>query len=222
MKKIILGIMAILVVVMLVAVAIVVIAGDGIWSSPWEDDDDDDVPDPGSIGGEWGQEIIIGYVDGTSESLKSVVDNPLRALSVNVDGQEVEYFKYLLSAKASGQGYSVVNVDFSDYIIKWELKSGEQVLNIKLSDFTAYPVIPIYVDSEWHFLVSLTYAPIALVPDGTPSGSYTLVLTPSGTLSYEKDGTWIDADLPDIISFEVEVVSDGWLEVSFSSGYSVS
>lgn len=225
MKKIIGGIIAILVVVMLVAVAIVVIANrDGTWTTPWEDDDNNDIPDPGSIGGEWGQEIIIGYADGNSESLKTVVDNPLRALSVNVGGQEVEYIQYLLKGKATGEGYTYVNVDISDYVVTWELKDGSTVVNT----WTSYgsqqptPIRPLAVDGAWHTMFSVTNVVENIVPSSLAPGFYTLYLVPSGSLSYEKDETWITADLPDTISFEVEVVSGGWLEVSFSSGYSVS
>jgi len=224
MKGKILGIVAILVIVMLAFVTIVVIAGDGIWSTPWEDDDDDDIPDSGSIGGEWGQEIVIEYADGTSESLKSSMDSLQTKLSINIGGKEVSMIKYNLKAKATGVGYNLVDVDLQNYVASWNLNDGNTVVNTVTTTASNYPptIRTIEVDGSWHTVFGVTRDATTIAPSDLAAGTYTLSLVPSGSLSYEKDGAWIDADLPDTISFEVTIVEDGWLEVSFSSGYSTS
>src|SRR4030042_4062664 len=59
--------------------------------------------------GTWGQEIIIGYEDGSTQSLKMMLDEP--TLSVWVGDKQISSLQYKLSATATGTGYSSVGVN---------------------------------------------------------------------------------------------------------------
>ena len=209
MKKVIGGIIAILVVVMLVFVAVVVLAGDGIWPTPWEED---------NISGAWGQEIIIEYADGTNESLKLGCDK----LSIWSGSKEIRGLYYILNAKAEGIGYNSILYDITGFTFTYEASSGS-LKNIEQIPCSGYTLAARPVDGEWHQILRHYSSASDIIPTDFSAGDYTVVISSSGNIKYSADGEAqvTVSDLPDTINFTLTVKQDKSISVSFSSGYEV-
>ena len=218
MKKIALGIGALVVIIMLVVVAFTSMGGSDKWID--EFDDEDDLPDPLNVGN-WGQEIIIEYEDGTIQSLKSILENQM--LSIWVGGKIVVGMTYKLSAKASGGTKSNVKIDIGDYIYYhklYQLGSNVWERKVVVSNIVSDAVVKIQVDDEWHEVFSV-FAPAEDLYDSSLSGQFNYVFEPSGNLRYQvDDGSWKEADLPDNVGFIAEIKKDGnGIKVTFRQGH---
>ena len=218
MKKIAIGIVAILVIVMLVLATIVVMAGDGIWPTPWDPDPDPD-PDPNEVSGSWGQEVLVEYADGTNESLKIASDS---VLSIWSSDKEIRGIHYVLNAKAEGSGYSSILYDIAEFTFMYEATDGINT-NTKMVPCDGYTLSSRPVDGEWHQLIHHYTSADDIIPDTFPSGDYTVTISSSGALKYSADGESqvTVTNLPDTISFTLSVEEDSSISVSFSSGYEV-
>lgn len=103
-------IIGIVVIVMLVVVSVFVVTGnnDGVWDTPWETDDDD-----GSMAGIWGEEIIIEYEDGSTQSLKMLEENlfSINPFSVKYDGKKITSARYNVYATATGEEFTGCEIE---------------------------------------------------------------------------------------------------------------
>jgi len=211
MKGKIIGIIAIFVIVTLVF-AVVVLAKSEFWETPWEPD-----PEPDEITGSWGQEILLEYADGTTESLKIVCDKPL---SIWSGDKEISSIHYILSAKADGFGYEGIVYDLTDFTVTYEAAGASQK-NIVQFSCGGHSLGSIPVDGQWHELITHHTRADELIPDTFLPGSYTVTVIPSGNIKYSVDGEpqVTATNLPDIITFTLLVKQDNSLSVSFRSGY---
>lgn len=206
------GIGSIIIVVMLVIVAIVVTAGDGIWPTPWEE---------GDISGSWGQEIIIEYADGTTGSLKLACDAPL---SIWSGDREIRGIYYILKAKAEGIGYSNIAYDITGFGYTYEATYGSNTNTWSVSCI-GYSLADRPVDGQWHQLIRHYTSADDIIPNTFPPGEYTITVSSVGYICFSADGEpqvcLLSTDLPDTISFTLLVKQDKSISVSFSSGYEV-
>jgi len=219
MKKIIMGIIAIMIIIMLVAVGFVYTGGTEYFEDKFGDN---------SLGGSLGQEIILEYEDGSFQAIKPIMDSSI--LSVWSGSKKVNGIWYKLNSKASGTGYTDVTLDFSKYDVTVNVKSGTSTVKSKLYDDRitrgSVQTRTIPLDDNW-YKIGETFMPCSSAAGtggwigGVSPGKYTVELVPSGSLSYTPSGEeWVEfAVLPSSISFTVEVKADKTLTVSFSQGY---
>ena len=152
-----------------------------------------------------GTSLTLVYDDGTERAV-------VAPLSVYDDGKRLTLVRYELWGKAVGAGYSNVVVKFDDYFVDYKVKQGTTVKYTFTEIFGPggpYPAIPdanLPVTGLWEDLIAFNNGITDIVPNSLPDGMYTVSLEPRGSLSYNPDNEgWIDSNLPDIVSFTVEV-----------------
>lgn len=191
-----------IVIIMLVAVALLMFST----SAYWEEE---------TGFGAWGQDIILEYVDGETQSLKILADNPLS--SVYLGGREVKGMYYHLSAKAEGTGYSNVELDLSNYNIKYRFRTGNSIID----DYTLDPsssTVTVPVNGQWKEIIKHRSTPNQFAPGYTTvdPGTYTIDVAPTGRIRYNPDGEgWQDAPIPSTITINVEIRDDKSLTITF-------
>ena len=219
MNKVVIGVVIALVVIS-VAVVAVILADDNIWPTPWPPDPD---PDRADISGAWGVEILVTYEDGTTKYVKEEMDNPFRIFSLTeVQGMEIISLNYILSARATGEGYTDVPIDYSGLIVKWELRQGTTIINEYPLIFSNSPIKTIPIDGAWNNIFTEETLASSVAPESVSPGTYTLHAAAYGSLRYQEGTTWKDGGLPDTVMFEVTVDDNRWLEIEFGSGYDTS
>ena len=157
--------------------------------------------------GSWGQELILEYEDGTSQSVKPLVENEL--LSVYHSGKKVTGYQYKIKGKASGVGWDTVEVDFSEFVVTVNSKdASDDIWNFYPHSFTS--VTSFSVDDQWYSLCSISGGITNVFLDEMRSGIYTLNFVPSGSIRYKAnpDGDWEIGNLPDCIGLTMEVQKD--------------
>lgn len=151
--------------------------------------------------GSWEQDIEFMYADGTTMSVRRIIDEP--ALAVYYDNKEVTGYYYILYATATGTSQDWVTIDRSDYKIQCTGIVGSVYVieglgskDIK-TDGVTYKVFEQQVPISYAF------------PTDTPPGKYVLAFIPQGTLRYKVAGVWQSASLPNMIQLNMEVKDDG-------------
>ena len=218
MKNALFGASAIFVIVMLVLASVVVISRDTTWDTPWEDEGTDDSGTTNAVTGSWGQEIIIEYADGTTESLKLACDAPL---SIWSGDREIRGIHYKLNAKAEGSASNIL-YDITEFTYTYKAASGTAINSVVVS-CSDYTLSSRPVDGQWHELIKHYTSAEDIIPDTFPPGDYTITVTSSGNIKYEagSEAKVTATNLPATINFTLLLKADSSVSVSFSSGYDV-
>lgn len=171
MKKIIIGIIAIIVIVTLVLCGIGTIGSNPYWETE-------------TGFGMWQDEIEIGYTDGTTQSLKLLQEGSqdYNPFTVYYQGQAINYVKYKVAAAVTGEGYDGAKIDTNDFwiamYIDGDYKGGEQTSGIR--------TVPMGSSIEIMRMVCNAGSYLEPLPDGTHTvkfcsrGSMTFWGYPSG------------------------------------------
>jgi hypothetical protein len=183
-------------------------------------------PDDPSIG-VFGQELLLTFKDGTTESSKVLSDSFF--LGVFYNDKEVDTFTYKLKARASGSSQNILEIDYSGFMLKTELTQERNNNVIHSYDIPFSGSTSIAVDDSWRTVVSSTKGIDNIVPDtmmGYPylaEGSYKVTFKSDGIIKYNDGGVWKNADSPEVFSmtFEVDHGSNGDLVVTFKGDVTV-
>jgi len=176
-------------------------------SSPWKDKDTDE-----SIG-TISQEIIVKYIDGSTESI-ALSNNSV--LSVFYNDEPMESLQYTLKAKSDSGS---VHVDISSYTPSFKVYRYGSLVNEYVFNETVEDIQQIVVyDEEFIELASWQCYPIYITPYTLEDGTYQLVLTPSGTIMYDNGYGWKESTLPDALAFEIDLEDDRVINLVFRSG----
>ena len=160
-----------------------------------------DVSDPeGSVNGTWGTEIIVGYMDGTTENL----NDPLPVLDVYFKDKKVDYFKYSLSTRGTSNTYEAIDIDLSSFdilvYVSGEPWSAEKTFNqIEYLD----------MNGEWEEVYTATVNAESLESLDVDR-TYNLSFTPSGTITYRgsSTGPWSYVPLPNWFYLKFKVKTE--------------
>jgi len=218
-------------ILVIAALSVIVVTGAGdYWESPWDDSDDDSDDNNNtssdSLTGSWGSEIKIEFDDGTSESLKQMIDDNTglfswMPLSVKYENKDVTSFTYTLNGKATGKGYTETIIDTTNFDISFDLRSPYTNSLVNSVGSVGTQKVTIDLDDQWHEIFSVTKKADTVVPDTLSEKTYIVELNPSGTLSYDDGtGTFVNADLPDLVRFTIQKTVDDYIKIEFKSGYS--
>jgi hypothetical protein len=167
--------------------------------------------------GEWGQQFIVDYADGSHVNL-NVVDREQR-LSVTHQGIPIVSLTYKLSARASGTGYTSIGIDYSAFTVTYT--AGTNVVN---RNWVGQPLASIPLDSPtWHEICTNTVSDTTLQGSLSPN-TYQMTIAGGGTLLYKgnTDTEWMPATIPGQITFEITVTVDYALIIEFSNAISYS
>jgi len=173
--------------------------------------------------GGWGEEIIITYTDGTTDSLKLLeASAPLGELTYG--GKGVNTICYRFKAKATGVGYTKANIKFTNLAVSMKVKkSGTPYWSG--ADSLGTSTHGIAVDDQWHsFTEQACENWWDIFKAGSfPSGTYTITFTPAGGAKYwgtpgqtESDATSVN--LPAGKTITVVCNQDDKLTVVLGSG----
>ncbi|GAH00601.1 unnamed protein product [marine sediment metagenome] len=177
--------------------------------------------------GTWGQEIILEYEDGTTQSLKILYDNVDSPLSVWHGGQKVTSIMYKIKEKATSVGYDWIKFDLAGFTVTARTKQGSTVVNTYTRTHSG-SVNPNYaIDGNWHGIWEFSNKIGGYFPSSLSPGTYTLQFSHSGTIKYSGrlNGVYdpyISASLPPTLTITMEVRSDNSLSVVLGSGYTIS
>jgi len=159
--------------------------------------------------GDWGQEVILNYADGSTRSLGILATNPLQKLTY--ERQTVVSITYKLSCKATGEGYQAITIDMSQHTLTIYMDS------IAFNPIKNFPnTIQVPVDGQWHVIHEQTISVLDFT-SGISVGDHTLKLVCGGTLRYQvESGNWLAVANPTQISIPVIVTADAWIQVDLS------
>ena len=155
--------------------------------------------------GNWGQEIVLEYADGSTQQLKVLDNVPLGLMHNNL---RISAIRYILSAKAISTGYDFCEVDLGRYSIRLTL-SGPDSYQFVVSNFVSKDI---NAGGTWNILTNtrITEDEIAPLSENLVDGEYTLTIQPSGSVSYRgfktgriDFGDWKVALLPSPITFGI-------------------
>jgi len=210
------------IIVVIAAVAIIIVAGlfvmTGGSTEYWETEVEF---------GTWGQEIILEYEDGTTQSLKILYDDVDSPLSVWHSGKEVKSIMYKIKEKATSVGYDWIKFSFVNFKVTAKTKQGSSVVNTYTRTHSG-SVYPNYaIDGNWHTIWEFSKSIEGFFPSSLSPGTYTLQFSHSGDIKYSGriDGVYespISASLPPSLTITMEVRSDNTLTVVLGSGYTIS
>jgi hypothetical protein len=171
-------------------------------------------PIGGDISGDWGQEVILEYADGTLQSVKPMIDNP--TLAVEHQGKEVNGFTWKLKGKASGT-QSKVLIDVSGYMVKMKTIKYGTSTQVHSHDLRFSGVKEIDVDNAWHTVCNGGGSIGVIVPKSLADGKYRVFFDSMGIIKYKINNDWPIANNPDTVSllFEKTTDSAGNLSITF-------
>lgn len=202
MKKTTKTIVAILIVIALVAGASYVVLGSNYFEEP-------------NQFGSWGQRVLVNYADGSQESLSLVATNPVKSFSVKHEDTAIVSITYELSARATGVGYTSVDIDYSLYSVRFI--TGSSVVT---KTFTG-TAVSIPLDNVWYKVCSVDISANE-IQDSLPAGTYTMSISGQGSIKYKGnvDTAWSTASNPSEVTFDVTISTDFSLVVEFKNGVS--
>ena len=198
MKGKIVGIIAIIIVITLVAIGFSYFStGEPYWETETEF-------------GMWQDELIIEFADGTTESLKMIQEGN-KPFTIYYEGKVITSATMKVTAKVSGSGYTGAEIKTTGFGYTGKVMEGMPgpgtVLHSQPLGRTD-GTMQINMDSTrtvHHCGVSISYT-IDKNPSKFPSGIYTLYYIPYGTVQYrgvsaeydtiEDDPDWKTATLP--------------------------
>jgi len=159
----------------------------GAWEAPfWITDFDD-------ASGDWGEDIIVTYADGTTESVKGISDNHWSTMSIQNDGSKpISSLQYCINAK----------IPTSDVFDTSEYRCDISIVQDGIEFYqTSYAIVD-YVDikaNEWTRAITVTLD-IQTISSSWNDGTY--------CISFENAGTLERIDVPDGRSLDI-AVTDG-------------
>ena len=155
----------------------------GMWEAPfWISDIDAD--------GQWGEDIIVTYDDGTTESVKGISNNYWSTMSIESDGSKpISSLQYCINAKIPTSdsfdtlGYECMISIFQDDIDFYQdTYATVHFVDVKADEWTRIVTVPLCVEC---------------VSGGLNNGVY--------TVSFENIGTIGDIDVPEGRSIDISV-----------------
>lgn len=159
----------------------------GAWEAPfWITDFDD-------ASGDWGEDIIVTYADGTTESVKGISDNHWSTMSIQNDGSKpISSLQYCINAKIPTSDV----FDTSEY--RCDISIVQDGIEFYQTSYTTTDHINV-VANEWTRIITVTLD-IESVSCNWNDGTY--------TVSFENMGTIEDMNAPDGRSIDM-AVTDG-------------
>lgn len=160
--------------------------------------------------GNWQEEIIVEYADGSIQSFKILQDNNALPFStVKYNGQEVRKLTYNVYATASGEGYTGVEIDKNNWetnIQVWRGSARLRTITNRASGTSSGNI-----GEQIRILNGLTtiIQPTLLKSDDV-SGTYKFLYHNEGSISYRgtPNGEWKSATLPSDRSITVNFEQD--------------
>lgn len=203
-------IITVLIVIVIICVLAGMAWGSGLFENPyWETK---------TSFGIWQEEIVIEYIDGSSESLK-IIDfrgsSPLTLVTHNE--QEVSMVKYNLYAIATGVGYETWEYD------EWHLVTT--VLTSSGSTYKTYTQAQIgRNEREFDKQYQLCYVGYNMNPilGNAPVGQYTIKFEPQEeNLRFKgnPDGEWQTVAMPPGRQVTIDVSSENTISLLLTSDY---
>lgn len=199
MKKIIIGVALVIIIIIAVFAGIFIIQGKPPIQNPWQE-------------GSWQQRVYVTFEDGTEKELNSLGLFTITDLT----GMKVEYIRYVLEMKATGEGYNHVTVTFNDFYVEVQTREGSaddpvHVYNSVTIQDTEHLKVAKPVDGQWYEVWSVNrdiddYFPTGGGSDITP-GTYKLKFSPKGTIQYK--GTDLQGNVDSEFS-TANLPSDFW------------
>lgn len=175
MKGKIIGI-GIVAVIICAALFLIVSTGDGLWNEPNEI-------------GEWGQEIILTYADGTSGSFKIIQDGQNNPFIIKNAGVTITSITYNLKASATG--------DFTTVQIKNKATNTEFQMWTKLHSGTTWTIVdtatPLAIDVSVPVTGVMTTVytktwQCSAIESQVPTGDFDLRFQFAGDFEYKANG----------------------------------
>ena len=204
-KNIIIGIGAVAVVAILISIYLLGFFTPDFFETP-------------TVFGTWGQDIQVLYEDGTTESLRVLMEKPLSTLTYN--NKAIYGFEYAFNVKATGTDYTDVTINIESFSVKVNIKSGSTVKYTTTWNWLA-KAYTIALDSAFHSLGGVSSLPAKVKMDeiGLSAGTYTIEFVPSGSIKFNGNpgGDVQTATLPSSVSFSV-VYTKGTLSVVVDNG----
>jgi len=159
----------------------------GMWEPMFWISDFDDVD------GQWGEDLIVVYTDGSDESVKDLSNSIWSTMAIENEGSRpIEALQYCLNAK----------IPTSD---SFDITGYECIVTIAQNDMVAYRTTHTYVNSvsieanQWVRIVTVSLD-IESISEGLDNGLY--------TVSFENAGTIENINIPDGRLIDL-VVDDG-------------
>ena len=201
-------IIAVFIVAIIIVAVVGFIAMTGGSTSYWETENEF---------GNWQDELIINFKDGSSQTLKLIREGVNMPFAVYYEGREIQSIGMKLSAKAEGTGYEGAELKVSNsfgYFVYLYDSNGVSKFDPPVTLYTSDKTLTIplgntvdVVGGAWEIGRALNQNP-SLYPDGT----YSLKYVPKGTAEYRgypDGGSWITASLPPERSLSVTISSSG-------------
>jgi hypothetical protein len=165
--------------------------------------------------GQWGQQFLVDYADGSHENL-AIVSQEQR-LSVSHQGIPIVSLTYKLSARATGTGYQNINIDYTIFTVTFAASTNSVVRN----PGSGQPILNIPVDGQWHEICVSTVSDTTIQGSLAP-GTYQMTIAGGGTMKYKGDNdiSYEDASIPGSITFEITITQQFALIVEFSNDIS--
>ena len=166
---------------------------DTVWPDPIDTDD--------AQLGDWGQEILIKYEDGTLQSVKPLIDNP--TLTIWYEGKSITGVQYRLKAKASGGSDTKVSINPTGYSVECvTFKASNPAIPVDSYTLGAGGnIIDLYANDVWKTLVVWDAYITGMIGSSLSDGTYNVAFTPQGNLEYKVGSdAWKVGSNPDMIS----------------------
>lgn len=167
--------------------------------------------------GSWKIEVYAVTGDGEEKQLSVADTMAAQLLSFSYNGEPVSYFRYKLKAKATGAGYSSVELDLSDVRSDGMIgkdEGGNEDWSHWFDDDYGASSVNIPLDDQFHTVYERTYN----LPDDGGNGEYTLQIrfisysyARFRGISSDGNGPWEDEDvfLDTLIPLSVTDSDDG-------------
>ena len=180
-----------------------------MWEEPgWDDPGSES---GSSSAGDWGTEVEVGYADGSTESLRVVSNSPFKIVH---EDKEVDYFKFKVFAKATGEGYDNCEIDMTAFYVSSAVTGTEVVWS---SDGSSGETVTMPLNGVWLNVYEITVNAVDL--ESLEPTAYTLGFETKGSLQVRgvPNGEWADVGIPTGRSFDFNVQSDGWIDIEFDT-----
>jgi len=170
------------------------------WPTDWNDN--------ANVSGSWGEEVVITYADGSTDSLKLLMDRP--SLEVQYMGMAISYIDYSISGYATGSEFTTCNVDVTMFAVHSRVTFEPYEIPVFMDDYQFHENWYIPVGGSTETLMT-TRVNIDSILSGLDSGEYSVLFSPSGYIRYRGEGPydsdWFDATIPSGISLIVDNVA---------------
>lgn len=157
----------------------------GAWEAPFWISDIDDVD------GQWGEDIVVVYTDGTTESVKGISNNYWSTMSIQNDGSKpIEMLQYCLNAKIpTSDSFDITGYECTVSVVDQD--------NIILYHTTHTYVNSVSIEAnQWVRIVTVSLD-IESISEGLNDGFY--------TVSFENAGAIKGISIPDIRSIDITI-----------------